>query len=336
MAFVADVLREKELNKATIGAELSDIPGSCLDYLRELLPSATFIDCTPIFDEMRSVKSTEELRLLSAANLATAKAITTTFDMARSGDTEKDMARNLVNLTVEYGADGIAFMVLAAGKNVSETHHLPSHYRIKKGDMVPSFEKAAFATAAEDVFKYKIRSMKRQSEVEKLRAVKRAALEGTHFEEIKPENSPTGKSIVARGMKDDMRRLKMETLLKEMADEKGLDSYGLDSGTIGGWADVREKFLGLERKNQATEQDLTAVVDECQTENRQGFGSADFFHTLCKPEYHEIWSENGASTDAAKFNGISDFVAYYTRYSEWIEDLAFLESEDGRDRKSVV
>jgi len=135
-AFVAEVLKEKGFGDAKIGMEMLDVPGLCFDYVRKLLPSATFIDCQPFFDEIRSVKSPEELKLLSDANMATAKAITAAFEMARTGDTERVIAQNMIGLTLEYGADQIAFMALGAGPNVLETHHVPAEYKIKKGDMV--------------------------------------------------------------------------------------------------------------------------------------------------------------------------------------------------------
>jgi Xaa-Pro aminopeptidase len=136
ISFVADVLKEKGVSDSRVGLELLDIPGLCLDYLRGLLPSAEFVDCQPIFDKMRSVKSPEELKLLSDANMATAKAITVAFEMARPGDTERNVARNMINLTYEYGADQVVFMTLGAGENIFETHHVPTDYRIRKGDML--------------------------------------------------------------------------------------------------------------------------------------------------------------------------------------------------------
>ena len=136
MGFVAGVLKEKGLEKARLGLELMDIPGMCLDRLRELLPSAEFVDCQPIFDRLRSVKSEGELRLLSEANMATAKAITVAFEMARPGYTERKIARDMMDLTIGYGADQVAFMTLGAGRNVFETHHIPGDYGIGEGDLL--------------------------------------------------------------------------------------------------------------------------------------------------------------------------------------------------------
>jgi Xaa-Pro aminopeptidase len=108
--FVADVLKEKGL--------------------------AMFVDAQSIFDKMRAVKTSEELRLLSDANMATAKAITVAFEIAKPGDTERDIAQNMMDYMVEYGADYTSFVTLGAGKNIFETHHMPADYRIKEGDLV--------------------------------------------------------------------------------------------------------------------------------------------------------------------------------------------------------
>jgi Xaa-Pro aminopeptidase len=82
------------------------------------------------------VKSEGELKLLSEANMATAKAITVAFEMARPGDAEREIARDMMDLTVEYGANQVAFMTFGAGKNVFETHHIPGNYKIREGDLL--------------------------------------------------------------------------------------------------------------------------------------------------------------------------------------------------------
>lgn len=134
--FVAEVLREKDFENATIGLETFDMPGLLLDYIRKLLPSATFVDCQHIFDELRAIKTPGELKILKDANMATAKAIAVAFEMAKPGDSERKIAQDMMNLVVEYGADSVAFMTMGAGENIFETHHIPDDYKIQKGDMI--------------------------------------------------------------------------------------------------------------------------------------------------------------------------------------------------------
>jgi Xaa-Pro aminopeptidase len=133
---LASTLKEQGHAKARIAVETHDIPGALLDHLRAQLPEATFADSQPILDKLRSIKSPEELKHLSRINLATAKAITAAFEMARPGDTEKKIAKDMITLTLEYGADTVAFMTMGAGPNIHETHHIPGNYRLKPGDLI--------------------------------------------------------------------------------------------------------------------------------------------------------------------------------------------------------
>jgi Xaa-Pro aminopeptidase len=107
-----------------------------LDHLRNQLPDASFTDAQPILDRLRSIKSPEEIRHLSKINLATAKSITAAFEMARPGDTEKKIARDMITQTLQYGADTVAFMTMGAGPNIHETHHIPGSNRLKPGDLI--------------------------------------------------------------------------------------------------------------------------------------------------------------------------------------------------------
>lgn len=134
--FVADILDEMGYRKSKIGVETLDIPGVCYDYLRILLPDAVFSDSQPVFDRMRAVKSKPELRHMSRINMATAKAITVAFEMAKPGDTEREIARDMITMTLEYGADTVAFMTMGAGPNIWETHHIPGNYKLQEGDLI--------------------------------------------------------------------------------------------------------------------------------------------------------------------------------------------------------
>ncbi len=136
LEFIADVLKEKNLNRARIGIEMLYLPSIYLAHLKEILPLVEFVDCQNIFDRMRAIKSQDELELLSEANMVTAKAIRVAFEMAKPGDTERKIAENLIRIAYENGADQVGFITLGAGDNTFEIHHIPGSYEIKQGDFV--------------------------------------------------------------------------------------------------------------------------------------------------------------------------------------------------------
>ena len=85
---------------------------------------------------MRAIKTSEEIHHMSNINMATAKAITVSFEMAKPGDTEKEIAKNMIEMTLSYGADTVAFMTMGAGHNIWETHHIPGEYKLQEGDLI--------------------------------------------------------------------------------------------------------------------------------------------------------------------------------------------------------
>jgi Xaa-Pro aminopeptidase len=133
---VAEVMREKGLQESVLGLEVFEVAGKCYDHIREQLPSAKFTGCESVFDELRSVKSDEELKILTDGNVSTAKAVSQAFEVARPGVTEASIARDIMEHIMDSGASRIAFLSLAAGSNVLEPHHAPSDYEIKSGDLV--------------------------------------------------------------------------------------------------------------------------------------------------------------------------------------------------------
>lgn len=205
------------------------------------------------------------------------------------------------------------------------------------------FDKIAFATAVEDVFKYTIRSDARKARVRKLLNVVQAF--ENNGAELSAEHNPTGKTMNVRGMGDDPRwkcdqenKKGIVQALASMSEDKKIGGYGLRESTIGGWAEVRKAFLSLHKKardenGEVSDQgklaeELIDAVDAEMEQNRQGFGSADFFHVLCDPVYWHLWLE-GSEYER---NGVRDFIPHYVGYCEWREELVgLLLKEDGTE-----
>lgn len=199
------------------------------------------------------------------------------------------------------------------------------------------FDVSAFAAAAEDVFKYKIRTLEREKRYAKLDRARQAFL-GTQEVTLSRAESPTGNPMKIRGMGDDPRRQVMERLLESLAEKFEFDEYGLRPATIGGWADLRKAFRRCERdagKHGWSEttliEKLEDEVEKAQGNNSEGFGSAAFFTNLCEPQYHCLWSAKPRFADSeARVRGqhAEDFVRHYVRYSSLLEDIHALEEKD--------
>lgn len=104
VALVAEVLKEKGLDDASIGLETTYIPAEILKKLREALPRATFRAADPVLWKLRMIKSEEEISRMRKAARATEKALQVAFESARQGITELELVRILHRAALDEGA----------------------------------------------------------------------------------------------------------------------------------------------------------------------------------------------------------------------------------------
>jgi Xaa-Pro aminopeptidase len=136
IALLAKVLQEKGLAAGRIGLETRHLAARYRDELGTLLPRATFVDADELFDRARTIKSPEEIELMTRAAKATDEAIQIAFDGAREGMTEAQIASTMTGETFRRGGDGIAFIALASGANAKVIHRKPSNKPLARGDVV--------------------------------------------------------------------------------------------------------------------------------------------------------------------------------------------------------
>jgi Xaa-Pro aminopeptidase len=91
----AEAVRRLGRESGSIGIELPFIPADAYLALRDALPQASFKDVTPLMDELRSIKSPEELEILREAYARDAEAIKTAFAESRPGETTQKIARRV-------------------------------------------------------------------------------------------------------------------------------------------------------------------------------------------------------------------------------------------------
>ena len=172
-----------------------------------------------------------------------------------------------------------------------------------------TFDKSAFKRAAEEVFKYRIRSDERVEQIGKRRAKITALNETGEWTDEK------GKTKQLSGIEGDAQR---PALMRELLGELGgAIGYGMRRATIGGWADLRQDFLAIAKKTKKgepiDEEDLEAAVTKARDDSAGGFGSGAFFNELCKEKYHPLWLPQWENRQS---HHPKNFVRWWVLYTE--------------------
>ncbi len=85
----------------------------------------------------RMIKSPEEVRKIEAAQAITDAAFEHILPCIKEGVTERDLALEIEFFMRKNGAEGLAFSsIVAAGKNGSQCHAIPSENQVHKGDFI--------------------------------------------------------------------------------------------------------------------------------------------------------------------------------------------------------
>jgi Xaa-Pro dipeptidase len=133
---IAEVLREKGLDRGRVGIEMRVLSAHYYQELRELLPEVSFEPADKLLDRVRMIKTPEEIALLERAALATDRAIRSAYEIGDVGISDKVVADALANGIQSSGADSVAFLVLGAGPSAALAHPVPLDRPLEEGDIV--------------------------------------------------------------------------------------------------------------------------------------------------------------------------------------------------------
>jgi Xaa-Pro aminopeptidase len=151
IATLAEVLREKGLDRGKLGIETSYLLAKFWDELKEALPDATWVPCDRLMGEIRAIKTAEEIDLLAHGARMTEKAHHVAYSLARPGDTEKSMADAVAGALLKLGADEVSFLFLNAGARTGQRHLAAGDYRVQPGDLIKTDAGGTFSGYISDV-----------------------------------------------------------------------------------------------------------------------------------------------------------------------------------------
>jgi Xaa-Pro dipeptidase len=121
-----------------IGVEPTGLRYLELEFLRKSLPLAEFVDGSQVFAQLRMRKDANELTKMRKAAEIAENALLSTLRTIRVGQTEKEIAAELLMQLYRHGSDQeLPFApIVASGPNTANPHASPSQRRVDAGDVL--------------------------------------------------------------------------------------------------------------------------------------------------------------------------------------------------------
>jgi len=138
-------INELGLQRGTIGiaglaglfrAPEGIIPYSSIKAIQDAFPQAKLVNATEMMQEVRAIKSEEEISFLERSAAIIEKTIETMVRTAKPGVSEKELYGAMVNTMLANGGELPTLFFLSAGPGLSNSSFVPTDYRIQKGDRI--------------------------------------------------------------------------------------------------------------------------------------------------------------------------------------------------------
>lgn len=128
-------IKDRGLEKATIGVDEIGILPQYWDKLAEALPNAKLVRAADVFRFARAIKTSEEVACLRKSAQIADKSIQAALAVAREGATEMDLARAFHGTTINEGGMPVLGCI-GFGARSAMTNVQPSEYALKQGDII--------------------------------------------------------------------------------------------------------------------------------------------------------------------------------------------------------
>ena len=134
-------LKELKLEKGTIGisglaglvrAPEGIIPYSSVKAIQEALPHAKLVNATDMMQDVRAVKSAEEVSMLERSAAIIEKAIEAMKQTAKPGVSEKEVYATMLHAMLSNGGELPTLFFLSAGPNLFNSSFVPTDYVIQE------------------------------------------------------------------------------------------------------------------------------------------------------------------------------------------------------------
>ena len=149
---IIQLIKKKKSSPKRIGVEKDFMLLRDYEMLLGAFPNATFVHLTPAIDQLRAIKSEEEIAKIAKAATISDKAMETALDAVRPGVTELDIATEAEYVMKKLGSEKPAFSTfVASGNRTLLAHPIASRRKIQSGDAVVIDSGASWEGYASDI-----------------------------------------------------------------------------------------------------------------------------------------------------------------------------------------
>jgi Xaa-Pro dipeptidase len=120
------------------------VPYATVAGLEKTYPGVEIVNATDLMREVRSIKSEEELALITQAT-AMAEAMVGTLAALKPGDTERTLYAGMVRMLVERGGDLPAMILIGSGPALSHGSFVPTDRKLLADDLIVGEVEGRFA-----------------------------------------------------------------------------------------------------------------------------------------------------------------------------------------------
>ncbi len=121
------------------------IPYSSIKAIQDAFPQAKLVNATEMMQEIRAIKSAEEVALLEHSAAITEKTIDAMIENANPGVSEKELYGAMVHAMLANGGELPTLFFLSAGPGITNSSFVPTDYRIQKNDRLINEIEAKYA-----------------------------------------------------------------------------------------------------------------------------------------------------------------------------------------------
>ncbi len=132
-----DFIKESLNGIKRLGFEQDDLKFSEYKKFKKYHKDAKFIPTNNLIEDLRSIKSNDEIQYITRAQLITQKVFNEIIKTIKIGQTEAEIAQRLKSITHHFTHQSLAFEpIVASGPNSARPHYTTGKRKIKNGDIL--------------------------------------------------------------------------------------------------------------------------------------------------------------------------------------------------------